>query len=100
MDEERHYMNPARGSHMRGEDEDKGRSGGKSKHPQIHIHSHAKGHTVHIMHGDGRHEEHEHERGDTKGIKQHIDMHLGAGNTGQDHGENDGAGDELAGLGI
>ena len=47
--------------------------------PSIHIHSHAKGHTVHIFHKDGGHEKHEHPHGDASGIAQHIHDHLGGG---------------------
>lgn len=47
--------------------------------PSIHIHSHAKGHTVHIMHPSGEHEKHEHEHGDVEGIMGHIHEHLGTG---------------------
>lgn len=94
MDENRHYMNPQRAKHMSGED-GKEKKGGK-KHPSIHIHSHAKGHTVHIMHPDGRHEMHEHGHGDTEGMKQHLDTHLRA--AGQDHGEGGGEGGEAGDL--
>lgn len=66
---------------------------GGGNHPQIHIHSHAKGHTVHVMHSDGRHEKHEHESGDTEGIKSHIDTQLGGG-MGQDHGFSSGEDEE------
>lgn len=81
-------MNPQRGKHM-----EMGAGGGEDEHdeheesnedPQIHIHSHAKGHTVHIMHKSGKHEQHEHSKGDTEGIAEHIHKNLGAG--GQDHG--------------
>jgi hypothetical protein len=65
---------------------------GRSEHehsegekPHIIVHSHAKGHTVHVMHSDGTHEKHEHESGDTEGIKAHVDTALGGGE-GQDHG--------------
>lgn len=98
MEDNKHYMNPARGRHMSGEDgKDKG---GKGKHPHIHIHSHPKGHTVHIMHPDGRHEMHEHAKGDAEGISEHIHQHLGMpGAGGQDHGVGDGEGD-LGDLGV
>lgn len=62
-------------------------------HPQIHIHSHAKGHTVHVMHSDGRHEKHDHESGDAEGLKSHIDEHIG-GAMGQDHGFSGGEDEE------
>lgn len=82
-----HFMNKQHGKHM-GHDEaapaaehGEHHAAGAEHKPSIHIHSHAKGHTVHIMHKDGAHEKHEHEHGDTEGIKAHIDEHLG-----QDHG--------------
>lgn len=86
-----HFMNPQRGKHMDGSshepppvDNEEDGQGQDSEKPQIHIHSHAKGHTVHVMHKDGRHEKSEHAHGDTEGVKQHIDKHLG--DVGQDHG--------------
>ena len=51
---------------------------GQHRAPNIHIHSHSKGHTVHIMHHDGQHEQHEHAHGDADGIAEHIHQHLGA----------------------
>jgi len=86
------------GRHLSGgEEEKKPEPKGKKEHgghdrPQIHIHSHAKGHTVHILHQDGRHEKHEHGHGDSEGIAQHIHEQLG-GSEGQDHGYS--AGDEM-----
>lgn len=88
----RHFMNPQHGKHM-GEEED-GRSedkgsekekDGGARHPSIHVHSHSKGHTVHIMHPDGGHEKHEHSHGDAEGIAAHVHKHIG-GKEGQDHG--------------
>lgn len=78
-----HFMNKARGRHMSGEAMG-GEQRPENEHhagalPDIHIKSHANGHTVHIMHQDGRHEPFEHEHGDTDGIKAHIDEHLGHG---------------------
>jgi hypothetical protein len=81
-----HFMNPARGKHMSlghegnsahgaGDVEDKS---GQHKPPHIFIHSHSKGHTVHIHHADGGHEKHEHSHGDADGIAEHIHQHLGA----------------------
>ncbi len=78
---EKHFMNKQHGEHMKqGASEHHGEGGGK---PSIHIHSHSAGHTVHIMHPDGRHEQHEHEHGDAEGIAQHVHEHLGAG--GEEH---------------
>lgn len=71
-----HFMNRQRGRHMSGGEEHHG--GGEAK-PQIHIHSHENGHTVHIMHPDGQHEKHEHEDGDSEGMAAHIHEHLGNG---------------------
>lgn len=97
MENDRHFMNKQHGQHMAGGEDGK-EKGGKSKHPSIHIHSHAKGHTVHIMHPDGAHEKHEHGKGDADGIAEHIHNHLGSG--GQDHGVGDGAGDLMGDLGV
>jgi hypothetical protein len=96
-----YQMNKQREAHMSGkEGEGEGRHK-KGGHPHIFIHSHAGGHTVHIMHPDGRHEKHEHPHGDAEGIAQHVHTHLGAGgHSGQDHGVGDASGDELAGLGV
>lgn len=83
-----HFMNPAHGRHMSGQPAkaagDVEESSGQHHPPHIHIHSHAKGHTVHVMHHDGTHTKHEHAHGDTDGIAQHIHDHLGG--EGQDHG--------------
>ena len=89
MADDRHFMNPQHGRHMRGEEdgrsEDKNKSKGGGKHPHIAIHSHSKGHAVHITHPDGRVESHEHAHGDAEGIAAHIHEHIG-GKEGQDHG--------------
>lgn len=108
----RFFMNKAHGRHMGASAEEldanlhgkasklEGRSENEHEHdedgdhhPQIMIHSHAKGHTVHIMHHDGTHEKHEHESGDAEGIKAHIDEHIGGGE-GQDHGFSSGEDEE------
>ena len=47
--------------------------------PHIVIHSHAGGHTVHILHHSGQHEMHEHPRGDVEGLASHVHDHLGTG---------------------
>lgn len=93
------YMNPQHGRHMRGEEaQDVEKKSGQHKAPHIHIHSHAKGHTVHIMHPDGAHEKHEHGHGDVEGIAAHVHEHIG-GASGQDHGVGDGsAGEEQGAL--
>ena len=96
---DRHYMNPQVGRHMSGSDGDEH---GGSSHPHIFIHSHSKGHTVHIHHPDGRHEKHEHSAGDAEGLASHIHTHIGGG-VGQDHGYSSGEGmeDELgSGSGV
>ena len=103
--EGKHYMNPHHGRHMSGKEETPpepkgGKKGGSQGHggkPHIHIHSHSAGHTVHVMHSDGRHESHEHPAGDTEGIASHIHENLGAGG-GQPSAGDDG-GDLLDGLG-
>lgn len=102
MAEEKFYMNKQHGAHLSGgkasldEHED-----GTTEHkPHIHVHSHAKGHTVHVMHHDGRHEKFEHAHGDADGIAEHIHRHLG-GAEGQDHGyssEEGEPGDESIGV--
>ena len=51
---------------------------GQHRAPHIHIHSHSKGHTVHVMHSDGGHDQHEHAPGDAEGIAEHIHNHIGA----------------------
>lgn len=84
------FMNPAHGAHMmagrkamsetdsaHGGTEKGGKKG--SKMPQMHIHTHAKGHTVHIMHPDGKHEKHEHAHGDAEGMAAHLHEHFGSG---------------------
>jgi hypothetical protein len=84
----RHFMNKQHEAHMQGKSEDKdgaSKESGSNEAPSIHVHSHAKGHTVHILHPDGQHEQHEHEPGDADGIAQHIHEHIG-GEVGQDHG--------------
>ena len=88
------HMNKQRGAHMDGkqfgeEASDVKQESGQHHPPHIHIHSHAKGHTVHIMHDDGAHEKHEHAHGDSDGIAEHIHQHLG-GAEGQDHGYSSG----------
>lgn len=101
-----HYMNPAYGSMMEGaKSADKQSPGkeatneehkraGENKPPHIFIHSHDAGHTVHIHHGDGRHEQHEHEHGDVEGMAQHIHTYLGAGSAPESAGA-----DEQAAVG-
>jgi hypothetical protein len=86
---DRHFMNKQHERHMSGGDSHE-EHGGSGKHPSIHVHSHAKGHTVHVMHHDGRHEKHEHEHGDAEGIAAHIHEHIG-GEQGQDHGFSSGS---------
>ena len=94
-------MNPAHGAHMgqkahdvpAKEAGDVHASSGQHHMPSIHIHSHAQGHTVHIMHPDGKHEKFEHEAGDSDGMAEHLHNHLSlnAGNNeGQGHGVKDG----------
>lgn len=48
-------------------------------HPHIHIHSHGSGHTMHVMHPDGAHEMHHFGPGDTDGMKEVMDQHMGGG---------------------
>jgi hypothetical protein len=75
-----HFMNRQRGRHMGGDKEAGGAlDESKSEKPDINIKSHANGHTVHIMHPDGRHEQHPHDAGDVEGIAAHIHEHLGSG---------------------
>lgn len=103
--EGKHYMNKRHGEHMEGHEEapePKGKEKGKGgkHHPSIHIHSHSGGHTVHVMHGDGRHEMHEHQSGDAEGVAQHVHDNLGGQpSAGGGAGEGDGTEDLLAGLG-
>lgn len=100
----KHFMNPARAKHMgstgnMGASEsqadgagDVDQESGQHTAPSIHIHSHDQGHTVHIMHANGKSEKSEHEHGDAEGIAAHIHSHIG-GKIGQDHGGS--AGDEM-----
>lgn len=88
-------MNPQRAKHMgqeHGGSEHKPEHGTPEghggSHPHIFIHSHAKGHTVHIHHPSGEHEMHEHAKGDAEGIASHIHEHMGDGAM-QDHAEPD-----------
>ena len=96
------FMNKQRGAHMGHKEEPVTSHHGSDKEPNqdhggeapdIMIKSHAKGHTVTIMHHDGRSESHEHSKGDTEGIKAHIDQHIG-GAPGQDHGGSSGSNEE------
>lgn len=89
-----HFMNKSHGMHMGAKPEaqpadDMHQESGQHETPQIHIHSHDEGHTVHIMHSNGQHEKHEHEHGDAEGIASHIHQHIG-GKEGQDHGGSSG----------
>ena len=77
-------MNPQRQAHLSGGAQNQGQG---AKHPHILIHSHSGGHTVHILHHDGRHEKHEHELGDAEGIAQHIHQHIGGGADGEQRPE-------------
>jgi hypothetical protein len=75
-------MNKQRERHMAGAEA--GQHGDPSGHsqahpPSIHIHSHDNGVTVHILHHDGQHEEHEHEKDDAEGIASHVHEHFGHG---------------------
>jgi len=72
---------------------------GQHHAPSIHIHSHAAGHTVHIMHKDGTHTKTEHSHGDAEGIAAHIHKHIG-GTAGQSHGIGDGQAGEEEGSGF
>ena len=96
MAEGRHFMNPSMGKHMGSPAGEKAgdvdEKSGQHHPPQIHIHSHSKGHTVHVMHASGKHEKFEHEHGDSEGVAGHIHEHLG-GSVGQDHGFS--SGDEM-----
>jgi|SRR5437588_8108318 len=94
-----HFMNKQRGRHMGASETqshepkpsgDVSQESGAHQAPHIHIHSHSEGHTVHVMHHDGRHEKHEHAHGDSDGIAEHIHRHLGGGE-GQDHGYSSGS---------
>ncbi len=80
-------MNPARGKHLAATAEGHSEVVAGHSSPSIHIHSHDKGHTVHILHKDGTHEAHEHEHGDADGIAEHIHEHLGKGGSIGGHEE-------------
>lgn len=81
------FMNKQREAHMSGKQPagDVEEDTGQHHAPHIHIHSHSKGHTVHVMHHDGTHTKHEHAHGDAEGIAAHVHKHMG-GKPGQDHG--------------
>jgi hypothetical protein len=51
----------------------------KKHHPHVHIHSHDAGHTMHVMHQDGSHEMHHFAPGDTAGMQEILQAHLGGG---------------------
>lgn len=81
-------MNPQRNAHMEqgmgvqpGEEADDVKQGSGQHHPpHIHIHKGHGGKThVHIMHHDKEDEHHEHDEGDTEGVKTHVDAHYGSG---------------------
>jgi hypothetical protein len=90
MATERHFMNKQHGAHMQGNkgepSKDVGEKDGQHHAPSIHIHSHSKGHTVHVMHHSGEHTKHEHGHGDVEGIKAHIDKHLGSNGSDMEGG--------------
>jgi hypothetical protein len=81
-------MNKQHQAHMSGKSPEHGSEGskgghledksGEHRHPNIHIHSHSKGHTVHVMHSNGQHEQTEHEAGDAEGIANVVHQHIGA----------------------
>lgn len=80
----RAYANPQIGRHLEPPEEEENKNGGENTNaehlpPHIHIHSHKAGVTVHVMHHDGRHEEHEHSHGDAEGIAAHVHEHHGGG---------------------
>lgn len=80
-----HHMNPQRGRHMGAKDESQ--SGDHQGKPDIHIKSHEQGHTLHVMHQDGRHEKFEHEDGDTHGMAEHLHEQLGNDGSDREQGE-------------
>jgi hypothetical protein len=94
MANDKFFMNKQHGAQFGGENDlavdheddnsDKNSKTKSSRKPDIHIKSHEKGHTVHVMHQDGRHDMTEHAKGDGKGISKIVAKHLG--NAGQDHG--------------
>jgi hypothetical protein len=68
------FMNPQRGRHMSGSSEEHG----GSEKPHVFVHSHKNGHTVHLFHSDGRHEEHEHGH-DASSVADRVHESLGGG---------------------
>lgn len=91
----KHFMNKQRGEHMEGHESTD--DGGEKEKPSIHIHSHAKGHTVQI---DGQPDTHEFEPGDIEGISSHIKQHLGGGeHENEDDNESADVMDDIGGYG-
>jgi hypothetical protein len=88
------HMNPQRGRHMSGDARNSGEHGGETK-PHIFVHSHTNGHTVHLFHSDGRHEEHEHGH-DAAAVADRVHESLG----GEQRPENDSMGAEDSGQAV
>lgn len=99
---QRFFMNKQRGKHLGASDDelnadaqpsgDVSSDSGQHEAPDIHIASHANGHTIHVTHKDGRSESHEHPKGDIEGVTSRVKSSLG-GAMGQDHGGS--SGDEM-----
>lgn len=80
------HMNPQRGRHMGG-GENEGGAHGEQK-PHVFVHSHSGGHTVHLFHSDGRHEMQEHGH-DADSAADHVRESLGGGNNEGEMNEHD-----------
>lgn len=101
-----HFMNKSHGQHMTGKpatpppsdpaEEQPSSDQDAGSMPDILIKSHSKGHTVHVMHSSGAHEKHEHAKGDSAGVTEHITKHMGG--QGQDHGYSSGDNQENEGT--
>ena len=98
---EKHYMNPAVGRHMAqmgGQTDEAERVDNpveeKSDAPDIHVHTHSKGHSVHVHHKDGRHEEHKFNHGDHEGIGRKVTESMGGQSSGGGMEDSAAAGNE------
>lgn len=81
------YMNPQHGKlmHEAGLDKEAAaehespeqEAGEQGEKPQIFVHSHEKGHSVHVHHSSGEHSVEEYEPGDAEGVAHCVAKNLG-----------------------
>lgn len=84
------HMNPQRARHMGIAESHE--NGGKNDKPDVFIHSHANGHTVHVFHKDGAHEKHEFGHGDARSVADKVHESLGGNNEAEMHEDGEGLG--------